>query len=83
VYYFTKGSAAALTLAAPSQDGLIIVLCSGSAFAHVLTATGLLNTGGTATGVLTAAAHAGATVILVSRNGLWNTWANTHWAETS
>lgn len=84
-YIFTKGSAAALTLAAPpiGVNGIVILLTSGSAFAHVLTATNLLNTGGTAVSVLTAAAHAGASVLLMSYNGLWNVISNNHWTETS
>src|ERR1043165_5257872 len=42
------GSAAAMTLAAPTagtQDGLIIRLISGTAYAHVITATGLIDDG--------------------------------------
>lgn len=43
----TKGSAAAITLAAPTaaQVGTNIVIMAGSAFAHVVTATGLIDDG--------------------------------------
>jgi len=82
-YVPTKGSAAAITLGAPAQDGIIVTISSGSDQLHVLTATGLLRTGGTATGVLTAVAHAGATVVLVSWNAKWQVVSNVHWTETS
>lgn len=74
-YVVTKGSAAALTLAAPTagtDDGLIIKITSATAFAHVLTATSLLNTGAAGVSVATFAAHAGAGLILMAYNGLWN-----------
>jgi hypothetical protein len=75
-YVITKSSgAAALTLAAPTagtDDGLKIVLTSATAQAHTLTATGLLNTGGSAVNVATFAAHAGASLTLVAYNGSWN-----------
>lgn len=79
-YAITKGSAAALTLAAPTsgsqasggQDGLRILVTSNTAFAHVITATGLLQTGATAVNTATFAAHAGATVELMAYGGKWN-----------
>lgn len=64
----------AMTLAAPTKDvddGKIIIITSGSAEAHTLTATNLLNTGGTAVSLLTFAAHAGATAILMAYQGKW------------
>jgi hypothetical protein len=47
--WLTKGSPAAMTLAAPTaaQVGTEITVMAGSAFAHVVTATGLLNNGTT------------------------------------
>jgi hypothetical protein len=78
-YIINTGSADAMTLSAPpaggpaagGYDGIQIALYSNTAFAHTLTATGLLQTGGTATGVLTFPAHAGAGVILRAYGGFW------------
>jgi len=78
-YILTKGSAAAITLAAPvagTQDGAVIRIYSGSAYAHVITATGLLYTGAAGTGVLTFAAYAGAGVTLVAYNAHWIVYIN-------
>lgn len=49
-YYITKGSAAALTVAAPGADniGRVITLLTGSDFAHVTTFTGATLQDGTA-----------------------------------
>lgn len=66
VTIFTKGSAAAVTLAAPATIGQKIELYAGSAFAHVVTATGLIDdgiTGGSKT-TLTFGAFVGASITL-------------------
>lgn len=72
----TKGTAAALTLAAPaeSQNGVRLRITSATAAAHVVTATGLLFDGAEATGDDTAtfAAFPGATVELEAVNQKWN-----------
>jgi hypothetical protein len=64
----TKGSAAAITLAAPTaaQAGTQITIIAGSAYAHVVTATGLLNDGvtGGAKNTATFAAFVGASLTL-------------------
>lgn len=73
-YVITKPSAAALTLAAPTpgtQDGLTITISSASSFAHVITATGLLQTGSAAATTATFAAFQGAGVTLRAYNGKW------------
>lgn len=73
-YVITKGSAAALTLAAPTattDDGLQIVITSASAFAHVLTATNLLQTGAATDDVATTAAFAGASLTLMAYQAKW------------
>lgn len=73
-YMITLGSAAALTLAAPAvgtDDGKVIEIFSTTAFAHVLTATGLLKTGASAVNTATFAAVAGASLTLMAYNGLW------------
>lgn len=70
----TAGSAAALTLAAPTtpaQDGILMEIQSSTAFAHTLTATGLLQTGSASVNVATFAAFAGAGLNLMAFNGKW------------
>ncbi len=73
-YVVTAGSAQALTLAAPTagtDDGIEIIVSSTTAFAHTITATGLLQTGTAAVNVATFAAQAGAGVTLMAYNGKW------------
>jgi hypothetical protein len=75
-YSITKGSAAALTLAAPSaaQEGTRLAIHSETDFAHVITATGLINDGATggAKDTATFAAFAGASIVLVAINLKWS-----------
>jgi hypothetical protein len=78
-YIINTGSADAITLAAPVatvDDGLTISLVSNTAFAHTLTSTGNFQTGGTATGVLTFSAHAGAGLLLRAYQGKWQVVGN-------
>jgi len=73
-YIITAGSAQALTLAAPvagAVDGLRINVRSSTAFAHTLTATGLLQTGAAPVNLATFAASAGAGLELMAFNGKW------------
>jgi hypothetical protein len=73
-YIVTKAGVAALTLAAPTagtDDGVTITITSNTANAHTLTATGLLQTGATATDAATFAAHAGAGLTLQAYQGKW------------
>lgn len=72
-YVITKATAAALTLAKPTQDGLNITVASSTGAAHTITATGLLQTGSASVNVATMAASAGASVSLQSFNGKWMT----------
>lgn len=69
----SKTSAGAHTLAAPANDGDRIVLISGTAFAHVVTATGLLNDGvtGGSKNKVTMGAFVGACAVLLAYNGKW------------
>jgi hypothetical protein len=71
----SKGSAAAMTLAAPSleQDGHELTIVTKTAFAHVVTATNLLADGvtGGAKDTYTFAAFAGGSVTLIALGGLW------------
>lgn len=70
-YRITKGSAAADTIAAPASqsDGQLITIVSETAFAHVITATGLFLTGGAAVNTATFLANAGASLTLMVRGG--------------
>lgn len=78
-YMFTKGSAALMTLAAPTagapgigDDGTIIEIYSSTAFAHSITSpAGTLQTGGAANTSITFNAFAGASVGLMAYNGKW------------
>jgi hypothetical protein len=73
-YVITDAGIAALTLAAPTagtDDGIAISITSSTAFAHTLTATGLLQTGSASVNVATFAAFAGASVSLKAYQGKW------------
>jgi hypothetical protein len=70
----TYGAALAMTLGAPiagTDDGKYIRVTSTTAFAHTITATGLLKTGSASVNVATFAAFAGAALTLMAYNGLW------------
>ena len=69
----TKGSAGAYTLAAPTVDGIALEITAGSAFAHVVTATSLIQDGvtGGAKSSWTSAAFVGSSLKLRSYNGTW------------
>jgi hypothetical protein len=73
---FTKAGVAAMTLAAPTaaQEGTTIVFTSGTANAHTLTATGLLEDGvtGGAKDLATFAAFVGASLTLQAINLKWH-----------
>lgn len=72
----TKGSACLFTLAAPStaSNGLRLTITSQTAYAHVLTATSLLENGLTGSPFTTATfgAFIGASLNLIANNGVWN-----------
>ena len=71
---FTKGSSSTHTLAAPATLGLTLTLAAGSAQAHVITATGLIDdgvTGGSKT-TITLASFIGSAIMLKSvQAGKW------------
>ena len=73
-YVITKGSAAALTLAAPSSDFIRLTIVSSTAYAHVITATNLLDDGvtGGAKDTATFGAFAGASIELLGYDGTWH-----------
>ena len=73
-YMLQKASAAAVTLGAPvsgADDTKSIVFQSDSAQAHVVTATGLLQTGSASVNTATFAANSGANVVLMAWQGKW------------
>lgn len=74
-YVLTKGTALALTLAAPTSgtdDGVVLTFTSNTAAAHALTATGLLQTGSVNVNVATCAAQKGCSLTLSAYQGKWN-----------
>lgn len=76
-YLLTKGSAAAVTLAVPVEDGQRVTITSASDFAHVITGTGLIHDGTTgAHNTATFAAYKGASVTFVGYGGKWYTQAS-------
>lgn len=73
-YIVTTAGVDAMTLAAPTattDDGITIVVSSGTANAHTITATGLFWSGGTAVNTATFAAHPGASITLRAYQGKW------------
>jgi hypothetical protein len=73
-YTITNAGITVLTLAAPvagADDGVTLTIQSATAFAHTLTATGLLQTGSASVNVATFAAFAGANVRLRAYNAKW------------
>lgn len=75
VYRITTAGAAALTLRAPTvaEEGTTLFITAGTAVAHVITATGLLQNGitGGAKNTATTAAFLGSGITLVAINGQW------------
>lgn len=76
LFHITKGTAAALTLAAPDYDGQKMVFISETAAAHtiVVAAVGSPPTAGLNGGTVTTATFAatkGSSIELYSRNGSW------------
>lgn len=71
----TKGTAAALTLAAPTagvHDGVTILIISNTAAAHTVTNTSPgFNNGSTASDVATFGAAIGNMMMLMAYNGVW------------
>ncbi len=78
-YVITKAGIAVMTLAAPTaglpsaggDDGTIIQVQSATAFAHTITATGLLQTGSDAVNVVSFNPYAGASISFQAYNGKW------------
>jgi hypothetical protein len=73
----TKATAGAYTLVAPTaaQEGTLLVVTNGTAAAHTITATGLIEDGvtGGAKTTATFAAFVGATIVLLAVNLKWHT----------
>jgi hypothetical protein len=73
-YLITKAGVAALTIAAPiagADDGVTLDITSSTAYAHTITATGLLQTGTASVNLATLAAYAGARLTLTAYQGKW------------
>lgn len=79
-YIVTKGSIAAMTLAAPTtvvDDGVTITVTSNTAFAHTITfASTVLQFGAGAATVVSFAAQAGASITFQAFGAKWNVVAN-------
>lgn len=75
LHVLTKTSAGAYTLAAPtsSQEGMELIITAGTAYAHVVTATGLLDDGvtGGSKNTATFGAFVGSTLTLMAYNLKW------------
>lgn len=73
IVMITKGTAAAVTLAAPSgkDEGKTLIIISTTAAAHTLTIAGGLNGGGVGADVGTFGGAIGDGVTLVAYNGIW------------
>lgn len=73
---FTKAGVAAMTLAAPTaaQNGTVMMFVAGTANAHTLTATGLINDGvtGGAKNLATFTAFVGSSLTLIAYNLQWH-----------
>jgi hypothetical protein len=72
--FITKVGSANLTLAAPistTNDGNIVQITSATAFVHVLSAIGLLQTGTAAVNYVNFSAFPGASVTLQAYQGKW------------
>ena len=77
----TKASAGAYTLAAPTaaEEGAEITIVANTAFAHVITATGLINDGvtGGSKNTITMGAFVGASITLIAMDLKWTVKAKT------
>lgn len=75
VYIVTKAGVCAMTLAAPAaaQDGMTMNIISKTAYAHTITATGLLENGAAASpyDVATFSVYTGAGMSLIAYDGKW------------
>jgi len=75
IYRIITTGAAALTLRAPTaaEEGTTLVITAGTAVAHVITATGLIQNGitGGAKNTAATAAFIGSGITLVALNGQW------------
>jgi hypothetical protein len=80
IYNINKASAAALVVPAPlaSDNGVSCVFTTLTAFAHVITGTGLFQDGTASApkSTITFNGFKGSTVTLVAENGFWNVQAN-------
>jgi len=71
IAHITKAGVAAMTLAAPTQDGIVITVVGTTANAHTLTITGGLNGAGAGADVGTFGGAVGDGVSVYSYGGSW------------
>jgi hypothetical protein len=75
LHVITKAGVCAITLAAPStdQNGMTVNIVSTTAYAHTVTATGLLRNGGASSpyDLATFSAYIGAGISLIAHGGYW------------
>ena len=70
-YVITKPSALLSTLAAPTTNGVEVLITSSTPYPHVISAIGLLQTGTAAQNYITFPSYAGGEVDLLAFNGKW------------
>lgn len=73
LHFLELGSAMAMTITAPTVDGIVMTIIAGTSFAHVVTGTNLFWAGETGGpfNKITTAAFIGSAATIVSRGGLW------------
>ena len=77
IVQITKGTACALTLAAPTEDGRVLIFDSTTAAAHTITITAGLRGAGSGADVGTFGGAIGDGTTLYSFNGAWYVWPGT------
>ena len=79
IYVVTTAGVDAMTLAAPTaaQNGVVIIVTSQTTNAHTITATSLFANGTALKTTATFAAFAGAGVVLMANNLVWNVLSST------
>ena len=79
IYVVTTAGVDAMTLAAPTaaQNGTVIIVSSQTTNAHTITATSLFANGTALKTTATFAAFAGAGVVLMANNLVWNVLSST------
>lgn len=77
IVHITKAGVCALTLAAPTEDGRVLIFDSATAQAHTITITAGLRGAGAGADVGTFGGAIGDGTTLYSYNGAWYVWPGT------